>query len=132
MYSKYPVSFVITNFASFEENFDLLFDNSGPYIGAEFPKQLGFTGNGIKIAVIDTGINLNHPDFFNQNSTSRFLKGYDFVDNDTFPQDTNGHGTQVTGSIAADGQLKGIAPMAEIFSYRVSSCLLYTSPSPRD
>ena len=114
-------SFVITNFASFEENFELLLDNSGPYIGAEFPKQLGFTGNGIKIAVIDTGINLNHPDFFNQNSTSRFLKGYDFVDNDTFPQDTNGHGTQVTGIIAADGQLKGIAPMAEIFSYRVSS-----------
>jgi minor extracellular serine protease Vpr len=75
----------------------------------------------VKIGVIDTGINLNHPDFFNQDKTSRFLKGYDFVDNDTVPQDTNGHGTQVTGIIAADGQLKGIAPMAEIFSYRVSS-----------
>ena len=114
-------SFVITDFIILEENYELLLDNSGPYIGAEFPKQLGFTGNGIKIAVIDTGINLNHPDFFNQDETSRFLKGYDFVDNDTIPQDTNGHGTQVTGIIAADGQLKGIAPMVEIFSYRVSS-----------
>ncbi|MDC0041736.1 S8 family serine peptidase [Candidatus Nitrosopelagicus sp.] len=114
-------SFVITNFVTLDENYELLLDNSGPYIGAEFPKQLGFTGNGIKIGVIDTGINLSHPDFFNQDGTSRFLKGYDFVDNDTFPQDTNGHGTQVTGIIAADGQLKGIAPMAEIFSYRVSS-----------
>ena len=114
-------SFVITNFVSLEENYELLLDNSGPYIGAEFPKQLGFTGNGIKIGVIDTGINLNHPDFFNQDKTSRFLKGYDFVDDDTIPQDTNGHGTQVTGIIAADGQLKGIAPMVEIFSYRVSS-----------
>ena len=114
-------SFVISNFTDFEENFELLLDNSGPYIGVEFPKQLGFTGNGIKIGVIDTGINLNHPDFFNQDNTSRFSKGYDFVDRDAIPQDTNGHGTQVTGIIGADGQLKGIAPMAEIFSYRVSS-----------
>ena len=112
---------MITNFVGFEENYDLLLDNSGPYIGTQFPKQLGFTGHGIKIGVIDTGINLSHPDFFNQNNTSRFLKGYDFVDNDTIPQDTNGHGTQVAGIIAADGQLKGIAPKAEIFSYRVSS-----------
>ena len=114
-------SFVITNFVTLDENYELFLDNSGPYIGAEFPKELGFTGKGIKIGVIDTGINLSHPDFFNQDETSRFLKGYDFVDNDTIPQDTNGHGTQVTGIIAADGQLKGIAPMAEIFSYRVSS-----------
>ena len=49
------------------------------------------------------------------------MKGYDFVDSDNFPQDTNGHGTQVTGIIRAEGQLKGIAPNADIFSYRVSS-----------
>ncbi len=114
-------SILITNFVSLEENYELVLDNSGPYIGAEFPKQLGFTGKGIKIGVIDTGVNLDHPDFFNQDETSRFLKGYDFVDNDAIPQDTNGHGTQVIGIIAADGQLKGIAPKAEIFSYRVSA-----------
>ena len=114
-------SLVMTNFLTLDENSELFLDNSGPYIGAEFPKQLGFTGKGIKIGVIDTGVNLNHPDFFNQDETSRFLKGYDFVDNDSIPQDTNGHGTQVTGIIAADGQLKGIAPESKIFSYRVSS-----------
>ena len=112
---------MIVNFGSFEENYELLLDNSGPYIGAEFPKQLGFTGDGIKIGIVDTGINLEHPDFFNPDETSRFLKGYDFVDYDTTPLDTNGHGTQVAGIIGADGQLKGIAPGAEIFSYRVSS-----------
>ena len=114
-------SIMIVNFGSFEENYELLLDNSGPYIGAEFPKQLGFTGDGIKIGIVDTGINLEHPDFFNPDETSRFLKGYDFVDYDTTPLDTNGHGTQVAGIIGADGQLKGIAPGAEIFSYRVSS-----------
>ena len=45
-------SFVITNFVTLDENYELLLDNSGPYIGAEFPKQLGFTGNGIKIGEI--------------------------------------------------------------------------------
>ena len=32
-------SFIITDFVSLEENYELLLDNSGPYIGAEFPKQ---------------------------------------------------------------------------------------------
>ena len=84
-----------------QENFAIQVNNSGPYIGAEFPKQLGFTGDGVKIGIIDTGINIEHPDFFNPDETSRFLKGYDFVDNDSIPRDTNGHGTQVAGIIGA-------------------------------
>ena len=95
-------SFVITDFANFEENYELLLENSGSYIGADFPKQFGFTGKGIKIGVIDTGINLSHPDFVNQENTSRFSKGYNFVENNTNLQDSNGHGIQIT--------LKAIAP----------------------
>ena len=39
-------SLVMTNFLTLDENSELFLDNSGPYIGAEFPKQLGFTGKG--------------------------------------------------------------------------------------
>jgi len=112
---------ISTSFLDFNIDYKLLLDNSGPYIGVDYPKNLGYTGDGIKIAIIDTGINSLHLDFFDQDESSRFLNGYDFVDNDSIPQDTNGHGTQVAGIIAADGQLKGIAPNAEIYSYRVSS-----------
>ena len=81
---------------------------------------MGVNGKGIKIAVIDTGVNFAHPDFVTDGKNSDLLKGYDFVEMDSFPQDTNGHGTQVAGIISANGQLRGIAPEAEIFAYRVS------------
>ena len=41
-------SFVIVNFVTLEENYELLLDNSGPYIGAEFPKAIGFYRKGHK------------------------------------------------------------------------------------
>ena len=98
----------------------LLLENSGPYVGADYPFEMGVNGKGIKIAVIDTGVNFAHPDFVTDGKNSDLLKGYDFVEMDSFPQDTNGHGTQVAGIISANGQLRGIAPEAEIFAYRVS------------
>ncbi|EJR91171.1 S8 family peptidase, partial [Bacillus cereus] len=74
-----------------------------------------FTGKGIKVAVIDTGIDSTHPDL-----KKNYLKGYDFVDNDTNPEDIVGHGTHVAGIIAANGRMKGVAPDASILAYRVS------------
>ena len=104
----------------YDEDGILFLENSGPYVGVEYPLEMGVTGKGIKVAVIDTGVNFAHPDFITNGSNSDLLKGYDFVEMDNFPQDTNGHGTQVAGIISANGQLRGIAPEAEIFAYRVS------------
>ena len=100
--------------------FELFLENSRPHIGAEYPLNVGADGEGIKIAVIDTGVNFEHPDLFGIGDEGKILGGYDFIENDSTPQDTNGHGTQVAGIIAADGEITGIAPKSKILAYRVS------------
>lgn len=97
--------------------------------------SLGFTGAGIKVAVMDTGIDYNHPDLGGCFGPGcRVAKGYDFVgdaydadtnpvpvpDND--PDDCNGHGTHVSGIIGANGVAKGVAPGVTFFAYRVFGC----------
>lgn len=50
----------------------------------------------VTIAILDTGVDLSHPDLF-----VRILPGYDFVNNDNDPQDDHGHGTHVAAIAAA-------------------------------
>lgn len=99
---------------------ETLLDKSSKYVGANYPHDLGFNGKGIKVAVIDTGVDYNHPDLFGFGPSGKVVGGYDFIENDDSPMDTDGHGTEVAGIIAANGNLKGIAPSAKILSYRVS------------
>lgn len=99
---------------------EILLNRSSKYVGADYPHDLGFNGNGIKVAVIDTGVDYSHPDLFGFGSSGKVIGGYDYIKNDNFPIDTNGHGTEVAGIIAANGSLKGIAPAAKILAYRVS------------
>lgn len=55
------------------------------------------TGGSGVVAVLDTGVQLNHPDL-----AGRLVAGYDFVNGDSNPSDDNGHGTWVSGIIAAN------------------------------
>jgi len=51
----------------------------------------------VTIAIVDTGVDLSHPDLVN-----KILPGYDFVNNDVVAQDDNGHGTHVSAIAAAE------------------------------
>jgi len=106
---------LISNHLQSTDNISILVNNSGPFIGTSIPYQSGYDGSGIVVSIIDTGIDLNHPDL-----EGKIIGGYDFVDNDDMPEDVNGHGTQVAGIIAANGNLKGIAPNSKILMYKVS------------
>jgi thermitase len=70
------------------------------------------------IAIIDSGIDSAHPEF-----AGRIVPGYDFVQNDSTPQDGCGHGTHVAGIAAAAGNngigIAGIAWNARIMPVRV-------------
>lgn len=84
------------------------------------------TGVGAVVAVIDTGVQRDHPDL-----GGRLLRGYDFVgddpieegDEDDDPNDGNGHGTHVSGIVVANRDngegIAGVAPGARILPLRV-------------
>jgi serine protease len=59
-------------------------------------------GLGVKVAVLDTGVAYSSRRGFKRSPDllNRFLKGYDFVDDDPYPDDLNGHGTHVASTIA--------------------------------
>ncbi|AOZ91053.1 S8 family serine peptidase [Paenibacillus crassostreae] len=121
------------------EGFTPSMDVSAPFIGADQMWESGYSGKGIKVGVIDTGIDYNHPSL-----KDAYSGGYDFVDDDADPMETlpdetkplkNGktydtsHGTHVSGTIvgqgdpehpdAGKGWVKGIAPEADLYVYRV-------------
>ncbi|OJF17173.1 MAG: thermitase [Bacillaceae bacterium G1] len=70
------------------------------------------------IAIIDTGVQYDHPDL-----SGKVVRGYDFVDDDWDPYDNNGHGTHCAGIAAAVTNnargIAGMAPNATIYAVRV-------------
>jgi len=80
--------------------------------GRNIYNKQGYLGQGIKIAVLDTGADLNHPEIAHAIKESRQFVGYG-----TNAQDDDGHGTHVCGTIA--GLKCGVAPLAEIVPIKV-------------
>jgi subtilisin family serine protease len=86
--------------------------------------QEGLAGQGVIIAVVDSGVNYRHPDLIDQMWQSPgFPKhGYDFSSDDDDPFDHEGHGTSCAGIVAgngAAGKATGVAPKGTIMAVRV-------------
>jgi subtilisin family serine protease len=103
--------------------------------------QLGLTGAGVRVGVIDTGVDYDHPALGGDgvartNSehfpNARVVAGWDFVGDDfdgtnepspdPYPDDCNGHGTHVAGIVGANGIVRGVAPRVSLGAYRVFGC----------
>jgi subtilisin family serine protease len=99
----------------FDEPVHTMLDVSVPLIGAPQVWQAGITGKDIKVAIVDTGIDPNHPDFANRIAQMKDFTGQG-------PADNHGHGTHVAGIIGGTGagssaKYRGVAP----------DCLYYTA-----
>lgn len=70
-------------------------------VGADIANNNGWTGQGITVAVIDSGIS-DHPDLYDQYGRSRVIYNESFVQSED-PSDRYGHGTHVAGIIAGNG-----------------------------
>ncbi|MDV6012794.1 S8 family serine peptidase [Haloechinothrix sp. LS1_15] len=100
--------------------------------------ELGLSGDGLRVAVMDTGIDYTHPDLGGpgQFPTQRVVAGWDFVGDDfdaghpdtlepqpnPDPMDCHGHGTHVAGIVGAEGEVTGVAPDVEFGAYKVFGC----------
>ncbi len=102
--------------------------------------EMGYTGAGVKVAVMDTGIDFDHPDLGGCFGPGcRVAYGYDFVGDaynaddtaasynpiptpDPIPDDCAGHGTHVAGIVGANGTVVGVAPGVTFGAYRVFGC----------
>ncbi|HCB07666.1 MAG TPA: peptidase S8 [Nocardioides bacterium] len=110
-------------------------DGGRGLIGLDFARALSRGRRDVRVAVLDTGINLDHPelrgkivakaDFVDLQGldTSSFVG--DFLGADDDPEDELGHGTHVAGIIAAEGvgMDPGIAPGCSLMAVRVLATL---------
>ncbi|MBB5958325.1 subtilisin family serine protease [Saccharothrix tamanrassetensis] len=89
-------------------------DRSTAQIGAPAAWSAGYTGKGVKVAVLDGGVDGAHPDLAGQEIAERnFTEEPDATDND-------GHGTHVAATIASKhAEYRGVAPDAQILDGKV-------------
>lgn len=105
-----------------DRRFQALLADSVPRIHApQAWAQTGTRGAGVTVAIIDTGIDYNHPALGGGiGSGFKVTGGWDFYDSDADPMDESGHGTHVAGIVAGNGGgIVGVAPDASLIAYRV-------------
>ena len=85
-----------------------------------------YAGNGVSIAILDTGIDYTHAKLGGGGfPNAKVIGGYDFVSNKSDPMDDNGHGTSVAGIAAGDidstgDYVGGVAPGARLYAVKVA------------
>ncbi|HHT13382.1 MAG TPA: S8 family serine peptidase, partial [Propionibacterium sp.] len=128
-------------------NIKPMIDEARKMTGADVAnEELDFTGAGVKVGIIDSGIDYNHPDLGGSGvndekadfPNERVVAGHDYVGDaydassddpaintpmpDAWPDDCGGHGTHVAGIVGADGTVTGVAPDVEFGAYRIFGC----------
>jgi subtilisin family serine protease len=109
---------------------DLEYDNAWgvTHIGSKAVHDAGIRGSGVKVAIIDTGIDYIHDDpldtpyVVDPEFNMAYKGGHDFVNNDDDPYDDNGHGTHVAGILAAEKNgylVVGVAPQVDLYSLKI-------------
>jgi serine protease AprX len=95
-------------------------------INADDVWALGYTGEGVIVGNLDTGVNYNHLDLqdhmWDGSEWGMPHHGYDFANSDNDPMDDHGHGTHTAGTIAGDGTAgsqTGVAPDAQIMVFKI-------------
>ncbi|KYK38758.1 MAG: hypothetical protein AYK18_06325 [Theionarchaea archaeon DG-70] len=89
--------------------------DSIPLINADDVWTMGYDGSGVKVCIIDTGVDPNHCDF----PSGKIIGWKDCIGTGSSPYDDHGHGTHVASTAVGEDAPKGVAPGADLLAAKV-------------
>ena len=132
---KYMVYDNVTEDVVVEDNRDFDMTDNITMVNADKVWDMGYTGKGVLVAVLDSGVNYNHLDLADHlwDGGSQYPNhGYNIIGNNNDPMDNFGHGTHCAGTVCGDGTSglhTGIAPDATLMCVKVLDDYGYGSTS---